>query len=353
MKFIHYLRFLLLPFSLVYGLVMAVRNACYHSGIFKSTHYNIPVIGIGNISVGGTGKTPHTEYIIALLKNMKNVAVLSRGYKRSTKGFVEVQDGSKAYISGDEPLQMKSKFPEVRIVVDEDRCHGINQLLDGADAPDVILLDDAFQHRSVKLGLNILLVDFNRPIKKDLVMPAGNLREFSCGRKRADIVIITKCPNLFDHEIQNWRNKYSLPHQQLFFSTYEYRQLTPVFNGSASLTVDQLVDYEVFLITGIANHKPLVKYLTSKCARLNAMHYADHYLFAEQDAVEILKKFTESTAVNKTIITTEKDAVRLKDFAILQNKLRNNLFYLPVSVRILFGEGETLNKTILKYVQEN
>ncbi len=354
MRIYRYLRYLLFPFGLIYGVVMAIRNGLYHFGLFKSYAFDVPVISIGNISVGGTGKTPHTEWIIQNLMCEHKVAVLSRGYGRSSKGFVEVHTDTLVSVSGDEPLQMKRKFPEITVAVNENRADGIRKLLEMDNAPDVILLDDAFQHRRVKPGLQLLLVDFNRPIHHDLVLPAGNLREFSSGRKRADLVLMTKCPNLFEHEMESLTERYIKGEgQQMFFTTFEYQKPEPVFPAAAQMTMKELSESEVLLVTGIANPEPLKVFLSDKCKRLEHIDFPDHYNFGKNDINKILLKYSQLEGTQKRILTTEKDAVRLKEFSALQNNLRNNLFYIPIGVKVMRDGSESLKQIIQNYVRKN
>ena len=248
----------LLPFSWLYGLGVKLRNQLFDMGVLKSKSYDIPVISVGNITVGGTGKTPHTEYLVRLLSKKYKVAVLSRGYKRKSKGFLLATPDTPVEQIGDEPFQMKRKFPDIYVAVDKDRCHGIERLCDKSVAPDldVIILDDAYQHRYVKPGVNILLVDYHRMIVEDRLLPAGRLREPKEGKNRANIVIVTKCPHdikpMGIRVISKALNLY--PYQKLYFSTFRYREMIPLFDKQASRrTLDQLAENEqVLLLTGIA-----------------------------------------------------------------------------------------------------
>lgn len=316
-----FFRKMLFPFVPVYYAVTWVRNKCYDLGIKKSVSYNFPVICVGNLSVGGTGKTPMIEYLIELLKKDYKIATLSRGYKRKTKGFQLANLDASAETIGDEPYQFYSKYNnEIQVAVDTDRVHGINTLISNKNAPQVILLDDAFQHRKVTAGLNILLTTFDNIYFNDLLLPAGNLRESKNGAKRADIIIVTKCSDsLTDIERNTIRNKINpLEHQHVFFSSIHYND----FIKSATDT-RKLEDFREFaLVTGIANAHNLADYLQNKGLTFEHINYQDHYNFTQKDVDELSKK--------QVIITTEKDFMRLQKF----DSLKEKLYYLPIQVNI-------------------
>lgn len=343
------LRFLLFPFSILYGVVMAVRNMFFSVGVFKSQSFDLPVISIGNITVGGTGKTPHTEMVISLLKDKYRLAVLSRGYGRKTKGFVEVQEDSLPEQCGDEPCQMKRKFPEQTVAVNENRREGIAQLQDFV-SPDLILLDDAYQHQWVKPGLSILLVDYNRPLFKDFMMPTGEMREFSGGIRRADVVIVSKCPVDISQDTKALFKKCLRVSsmQNLFFSYFAYGEAVSVFD--VKKTADLFGD--VLLLTGIANPKPLVSYLGSKGANIDSCAFSDHYQFKQKDIDEVLRRFMLLDEASRIIVTTEKDAVRLKSDLDIPQIIKDNLFYVPIEVKII-GDDGVLSQIIHDYVAKN
>ena len=315
-------RKLLYPFSLLYGGVTALRNELYDRGIFSSNTFDLPVIAVGNLSVGGTGKSPMVEYLVTLLKNKKQVATLSRGYKRSTSGFHLLTGKEAAAEVGDEPLQFKMKFPEVLVAVDEDRSHGIGELLKQNPKPEVIILDDAFQHRKVKAGFYILLTPFENLYSDDLVLPAGNLREPKWGAKRADVIIVTKCPErLSSSERERIEKDLKLEEdQELFFSRIAYSE--KVYGGSKSFSVEDLKNRKFTLVTGIANPKPLIAYLQNKGLNFEHLKFPDHHNFSVSELKELRSR--------EMILTTEKDYMRLKN-----DISKERLFYLPIATEFL------------------
>ncbi|WP_321287792.1 tetraacyldisaccharide 4'-kinase [uncultured Sunxiuqinia sp.] len=352
------LKILLYPLSWIYGLVVYIRNTLYDSKIFKSTEFEIPIISIGNITVGGTGKTPHTEYLVQLLKKHVNVATLSRGYKRKTKGFRLVETSSKAYEVGDEPLQIKQKFPEVTVAVDEKRVRGINHLLkDDANSPDAVLLDDAFQHRQVRPGINILLIDYNRPIDKDELLPVGRLRERKYQRRRANIIIYTKCPDEITPITRRiiMKDVNLRPYQSLFFTTMEYGNPVAVFGKRKELPeeMDGKKKRPVILLAGIANPTLLQKYLASHYAVIDELIFKDHHHFEVKDFKEIEERYLKYQSQDPIIITTEKDAMRLRDETSIPDFIQSQLYYIPVMIKFLDHEGKSFNKTIVGYVKDN
>jgi len=352
------LKFLLYPFSWLYGVGVSLRNQAYDLDILKSREFEVPVISIGNITVGGTGKTPHVEYLVDLLKDKYKVATLSRGYKRKTKGFRFVEVDSTAIESGDEPLQIKTKFPEVTVSVCEDRGEGIDRLLKQNPelVPDVVLLDDAFQHRSVTPGINILLIDYNRPIKEDHLLPLGRLREGIHQARRANIIIFTKCPDevtpIMRRIIQN--DVGLLPYQSLFFTKLEYGKLKPVFAGKR-LTKDFYEErqHALLVVTGIANPKLLIQHLEGFAKKLEILTFPDHHSYSAQDIQNIQYKFDELDSERKMVVTTEKDAMRFKNTLGLSDELKAALYFMPVKIQFLEEEKKTFNKKILNYVGEN
>lgn len=323
------------PFVPVYYVITSLRNRLYDLGIKKSTSYHFPVICVGNLSVGGTGKTPMIEYLIHLLKDDYKVATLSRGYKRKTKGFQLGDLFSNAETLGDEPFQFYNKFKNnILVAVDTNRTHGIQHLKQLEKAPDVILLDDAFQHRKVKAGFNILLTTYSNPYFLDYVLPTGNLRESRSGAKRADIIMVTKCPNNLSEKEKSKFIKAIKPkeNQHVFFSWIEYSN--EIFSGQTKLNMDSVNNFT--LVTGIANANPLVEFFQKKDLQFEHLNYNDHYEFSQQDIIELEKK--------KLIVTTEKDFMRLKQYPSLKNKL----FYLPIQVGI--NDEASFNTLIKEFV---
>lgn len=347
----------LYPLSAIYGLIVSIRNFMYDYKIFKSTEFEIPVISIGNITVGGTGKTPHTEYLVNLLREQFRVTTISRGYKRKTKGYQEVEVGSLATNIGDEPLQIKTKFSDIQVIVDEKRVHAIEiiQKQESSQLPDIILLDDAFQHRSVSAGINILLIDFNRPIDKDQLMPVGRLRESSWQMRRANMIIYTKCPQEISPITRRiiMKDVNLRPYQNLFFTTMVYQPLSPVFPDVAISTPRLASDtVSVLLVTGIANPEYLRKYLSNFTEDITDLKYPDHHNFNASNIQQIEQKFASINSEKKIIITTEKDSMRLKDMD-LSESMKANLFYIPLKIKFLDSEGKNFDEKIVTYVREN
>ena len=347
----------LMPLSWLYGLGVKLRNMLFDLEIRKSHSFKTPVISIGNITVGGTGKTPHVEYLIRLLQDNYRVAVLSRGYKRKSSGFVIADNQTTMNDIGDEPFQMKQKFPKVTIAVDKKRVNGINRLTNNDSKKsniDVVLLDDAFQHRQVKPGINILLVDYHRLIIYDKLLPAGRLREPLKGKDRADIVIVTKCPK--DLKPMEYRvitkamNLY--PYQQLFFSTLDYEELQPVFKSGKSAKQEKLAnlkDKNILLLTGIASPRQLNVDLKPLVKTITPMTFSDHHNFTHYDVQQLNMAF-DNMPSPKCIITTEKDAARLLATEGLSDEVRQHLFMLPVHISFMQGQEEAFNKHITSYV---
>jgi tetraacyldisaccharide 4'-kinase len=348
---------ILFPISLIYGFIIYIRNRLFDYKIFKSNQFNIPLISVGNITVGGTGKTPHIEYLIKILESEFNIATLSRGYKRKTKGFVLSTSDSTDREIGDEPRQIKQKFPNINVAVDADRTNGINQLLKKTKDLDIILLDDAYQHRKVHANLSILLIDYSRPIDKDFILPFGNLREQAFEKKRANIIIITKSPkNLKPIERRFIFNKLeSYPFQHVFFTTFDYGELCSVYNfGEKSTNQDAYSDYNILLITGIANPKPLKEHILENISKkIHELEYSDHYNFKESDFKRIEQKFNSINSDKKIIITTEKDAMRLQKFSNIANNLKDSFFYIPIQVEFLNDRTNNFNQQIIEYVRKN
>ena len=350
----------LLPLSWLYGLGVRLRNYLFEIGILKSRSFKIPVISVGNITVGGSGKTPHVEYLVRLLSSQVKTAVLSRGYKRKSKGYVLANAHTTMRELGDEPFQMKQKFDNIYVAVDKDRCHGIEQLTTNTETKDVdvIVLDDAFQHRYVKPGINILLVDYHRLIIYDKLLPAGNLREPLNGKDRADIVIVTKCPkNLKPMEYRVLIKALNLfPYQDLFFTTLKYDDLKPVFqesDGNYALSLKHLPKKaEILLLTGIASPKQMLQDIKPYCKKITPLSFADHHFYSKKDTEHINNTFA-AMHEPKLIITTEKDAARLQLAEGLSSEVRNRLYVLPIQVTFMLDQADLFNTKILSYVQKN
>ena len=317
-------RKILYPFSLMYGGVMLLRNTLYDTEVFKSSGYDLPVICVGNLSVGGTGKSPMVEYLVSLLKQNMRVATLSRGYKRTSSSFLLLGGNESATETGDEPLQFKIKFPEVAVAVDESRCHGIEELIALNPPPEVIILDDAFQHRKVTAGLNILLTPYNSLYSKDFLLPAGNLREPVSGAKRAQIVIVTKCPAHVsgDEKEQIGKELKVGEDQELFFSRVSYSG--KAFSAKSIREINGFRETDFTLVTGIANPTPLVQHLNSLGLNFKHLKFPDHHNFRASEIKEI--------GTQPLLLTTEKDFMRLKG-SVPEEKL----FYLPIKTEFLRG----------------
>ena len=338
------IRILLWPISLIYGIITYLRNKCYDFGVFQV--YEIPKksICVGNLSTGGTGKTPHVAYLAELLNDKIQTSILSRGYGRITKGFILVNDTHKSNEVGDEPLFYHSLFnSKINVAVCEKRKFGVQQIQTVFPENELIILDDAFQHRAVKAGFNILLTDFNSPFSKDAMLPTGNLREWKSGRKRADCIVVTKCTHaLSQHEKNKWATDLKVDSQKLFFSSINYGAIVPfgkvIENPKSTL-----------LITGIANPIPMIEYLKDTF-QLQHIQFADHHAFNTQDIQEIHQKFDTFAIKNKIILTTEKDYMRLKDL-IPENLLKKYpWYYLPIAVKM--DEEEKFNDLINQYVRK-
>ncbi len=334
------LRILLFPFAVLYGLITSIRNFLFDTGILKSTSFDIPVIAVGNLSVGGTGKTPQIEYLIRLLSDKYKVATLSRGYKRKSEGFVLADSTSNAEILGDEPFQFYQKFPNIQVAVDANRTNGITQLLSQKNKPEIILLDDAYQHRKVKAGFYILLTSYDDLYADDFMLPTGNLRESRSGANRANIIVVTKCPkDLSEQSQEEIRLKLNLNcSQQIYFTFIDYDDA--IFGKEEKITVDVIKNESKILLAGIAKPAPFFEYLKNE--NDGCLTFPDHHHFSDADLDEIQNK-----AKNKKIITTEKDYVRLKD-----SKLVSQLYYLPIKSTFI-NQHQNFDATILEYVKKN
>lgn len=354
------IRYWLYPLAWLYGLGVGLRNKLFDWGWLRSKSFNVPVICVGNLAVGGTGKTPHTEYLIKLLQKAgMNVATLSRGYKRKSKGYVLADAGSDARQIGDEPYQMKNKFAGIRVAVDENRCHGIEELLKLKNpAVDVVLLDDAFQHRYVKAGLNILLTDYHRLLCEDALLPAGRLREPASGKNRAQIVVVTKCPDTIKPIDFNIITKrlHLFPYQQLYFSRFRYGRLMPLFPekvGKEKVITQPEEDDRVLLVTGIASPAPLMEKMESHTSHVKLLAFDDHHEFSPKDLQLIEERFLQLPEGKRMIITTEKDAARLKSHPGLNEALKPYIYVLPIEIEFLQNQQYIFNQNIISYVRKD
>jgi len=340
------IRKILFPFSLIYDLITSVRNFLYDKGLIHSYGFELPIIAIGNLNVGGTGKSPQVEYLIRILSPHLKLAVLSRGYGRKTKGFVLADSESRAGDVGDEPLQFYKKFSGITVAVDENRARGIQRLLQLIPDLELILLDDAFQHRKVRAGYYILLTSFSDLYSDDLLLPAGNLRESKRQARRADTVVVTKCPEELNIETRaEIQARLSLEKsQKLFFSEISYAD--KVIGPSSDIDVDQLNLYQVILVTGIANPNPLLEFLRSKNVEFHHLKFGDHHKFSENDIQKIVFRFEKMQASKKIILTTEKDYVR--NFLDVSQEV----YYLPIETKFLDGHTE-FDEIINSYVRKN
>jgi len=343
------IRILLFPFSLIYFLLIYLRNRLYDKGIFKSASFNLPLICVGNIAAGGTGKSPMTEYLVRELKSHFKIATLSRGYKRKTSGYALAHEHSTALEIGDEPMQFHLKFPDVPIAVGEARIEAIPQLLHDRPATQAIILDDAFQHRSVKAGMNIVLTDCNNLYTRDWYLPTGDLRDEKVSMKRADIIIVTKCkPGMTTEEKESVMQEL-VPQsgQALFFTTIRYGKPYHIITKQ---TVQVTSSVEVLLVTGIANPGPLKMLLQEKSRTYYEMAYNDHHIFTIDDLKDIQKRFTAISATEKIILTTEKDAVRLVKFE--QELTKMPLYVVPIELEFLFNDAHRFNGLIGTFIKD-
>ena len=342
-------RILLLPFALVYWLIIWVRNKLYDKNIFKSSGFGLPLISVGNLSVGGTGKSPMVEYIVALLNTKYKTATLSRGYKRKTKGYALANQNTTALEIGDEPMQFHLKFPELAVAVGERRVEAIPQLLHDRPEIECIILDDAFQHRAIKAGLDILLTEHDNLFIYDFYLPTGDLRDLKSSYKRAEIIVVTKCKPEMSVEAKDKIIQLikPLPGQKIFFTTIEYGNCYHLVNKNLFELNNKT---EVLLLTGIANPKPLKNLVEEYSKTYSLVQYADHHIFTIDDLTEIRNRFEAIESKEKIILTTEKDAVRLIKFG---NELEGlPVFVIPVRHHFLFEEGKLFNETVETFMEK-
>jgi tetraacyldisaccharide 4'-kinase len=343
-------KILLAPFSLLYGIGVSIRNGLYNQGLLKGVEFNVPIISVGNLSVGGAGKTPHIEYLIRLLKDYIDIATLSRGYRRKTKGFLTVHPKMTAEQVGDEPLQFKRKYPDIMVTVSESRTFAIPKIM--MDNPDTkaVLLDDAFQHRSIKPGLNILLTEYSHPFTEDYLLPSGRLREWRSAYQRADVIIVSKCPPVVEQADKERLIKAidPLPHQKIYFSYYDYQQPYFIFNPKYRLNLAE--DVDVLLISAIARTDYLVSYLEEQVNSVRIREYADHHYFTNYDVGQLKADFDRMESKKKVVLTTEKDAMRLELHRPYLYKNQLPIWAVPVEVKFHFDEGASFDENVREFL---
>jgi tetraacyldisaccharide 4'-kinase len=340
-------RYLLLPISFFYGLILWIRNKLFDTNYLKSAVFNFPVICVGNLAVGGTGKTPMVEYLLRFLKDDYATATISRGYKRKTKGYGLADENTTALDIGDEPMQFHLKFPDVSVAVGEERLEAIPQLLHDRPGTQVIILDDAFQHRQVTAGLNILLTDYNNLYTRDFILPGGDLRDVISSAGRAQIIVVTKCRKNLDESERDLiiKELKPAPQQQVFFTEITYGTPYHLFSKE-QMEISHQTD--VLLICGIANPKPLKDFLTSEVHTYDMLRYPDHHIFDSGDLAEIKKQFNKITSEDKIILTTEKDGVRLKKF---ENELKElPVYVLPIQHDFMFDQSQFFCKMVTDFI---
>lgn len=344
-------RILLYPFALIYGAVVWLRNRLYDSGVYASVEFSIPVISVGNLSVGGTGKTPHVEYLINLLQHQYRLATMSRGYKRRTQGFILADEKANALRIGDEPMQYFMKYPGLVVSVAEERLTGIPALLQKRADVQAIILDDAYQHRSVKPGLNILITDYSKPFYEDHILPLGTLRESRKAYERADVIIVSKCPaNMPGNAAEEMTKKIApLENQKVFFSTINYGEPYNIF----SQQTESLRGKNIILVCGIAKPQPLIAKLKETAADVHVLSYADHHYFVSKDLEEIQAAHNNWDIADKVIVTTEKDIARLHLHADKLSEWNIPMVVVPVKVSVLFNKGNDFDSIVLGYVANN
>lgn len=356
-----FLRLLAFPFALLYGLINIIRNKLFDLGIFPTTEFKeLPLIGVGNLTVGGTGKTPHVEYIVKVLIGQYKLATLSRGYGRKTSGFLVATNEMTTLEIGDEPKQFRHRFPEsVTVAVDGNRVRGVKKLLAANNGTQVVLLDDVFQHRRIKPGLQILLTDYSQLYYQDQMMPTGNLREPKSGAKRADVIIVTKTPEMFSPLERKRIMKDLRPeaYQKMFFSTIRYGNFLPLIGTTGLQELSRQYcfenNYTVILMTGIANAHSLEYYLKDKVKELIPYKFRDHYEFSPADLVRLQELFNSTKNENKIVLTTEKDAMRLEKSELKEFIGQIPMYYVPIEVAFHDQDEEEFNKLLFQYVRSH
>ncbi|MBK9042706.1 MAG: tetraacyldisaccharide 4'-kinase [Saprospiraceae bacterium] len=344
------IQILLLPLALLYGGIISLRDMFYETGLMKSSKFNLPVISVGNLSIGGAGKSPHIEYLVRLLKDYIDVGILSRGYKRETSGFRLVTVSDTAKTVGDEPKQFKNKFKDVVVAVDENRAFGIPMMVGQFPGLQAILLDDAFQHRQVEPGLNILLTQYGELFTRDFLLPAGRLREWRSAYKRADIIIVTKCPEeLSDIEKDKIRKEINpFDYQKMYFSKFEYDYPYPIYDPRYRIKLDK--DIDVILLSAIANTSYLKQYVEGLVKNVFPLEYEDHHHFTKEDIDYIIQKYNSIPSKRKLILTTEKDATRLELFRNAFYEKQIPLFVQPAKVVFLDNGNRDFDEYIKNYL---
>jgi len=346
--FLKSFRILLLPFALLFGLIVIIRNWLYDKNVFKSASFGLPLVNVGNLSVGGTGKSPMVEFLVMHLKGTYKVATLSRGYKRKTKGYALANENTTAIEIGDEPLQFYKKFPDVPVAIGEERIVAIPQLLHDRPETQVIILDDAFQHRAIKAGFNILLTDYGNLFTRDFFLPTGDLRDAKSSYQRAEVIVVTKCKqDLSEQErAQLVKEIEPVKGQKVFFTTIAYGVPYHISHRTF-FQVNETT--EVLLVTGIANPRPLKNFLEERIHTYYMMHYNDHHIFSIDDWRDIKKRFENIDAERKIILTTEKDAMRLLKFS---NEIDGMPFYvIPIEHKFLFNEEQVFLKEVTGFIE--
>ncbi len=345
------------PFSLLYGIVTWFRNWLYDKKLLSSTEFSLPLICVGNLAVGGTGKTPHSEFILSHLQDDWNVALLSRGYKRETKGFVLADDACDSKSIGDEPYQIYRKFPKVKVAVDESRVHGVTELQRLFPDLQCVVLDDAFQHRKIKAGLSILLTDYSNLYADDHVMPLGRLREWRSGSRRADVIVVTKCPTN-ELDFVGIESRLNLQKdQELYFSSFEYDEIIPIFDEveTEKYTIERIQKKQshLLLVTGIVSPKSIVDYLKNYTTNIESLSFPDHHSFGIKDFERIKSDFERIKSLEKLIITTEKDASRLIGDKSFPDELKPYVYALPIRVKIMQEKEVVFIEKLRNYVGKN
>jgi len=347
-------KIVLFPFACLYGVIVLIRNKLFDWKILPSKQFGIPIIAVGNLSAGGTGKTPHTEYLVRLLSKKYRVAILSRGYKRKSSGYIMVNEGHSQPEIGDEPMQHLKKFQDVVIAVDGNRRRGITKILNEKPETQVVLLDDAFQHRYVTPGLSILLTDYHDLYTDDYLIPTGKLREGRRGARRADLIVVTKTPRIFSPITRRRLHKTLAPkpHQRLFYSYISYDHPVPLNYCKISEPVSGKYNY-IILVAGVANSYPLQEYLRDKCNELIVIDFNDHHNYSSRDFDKIIREYQSIISKDKVIFTTEKDATRIdrEEFAPYLEQLP--FYYIPIRIKFHECDEDRFDKMILDYVQKN
>ena len=350
-----FIAILLYPFSILYGSILYLRNKFYDWNIFKSTRFGFPTISVGNLSLGGTGKTPHTEYLIRLLHKDFKITTLSRGYKRKTKGFYLANESTSVTEIGDEPLQYHIKFKDINVAVDEKRVHGVEQIIKESPETNLIILDDAYQHRAISPGLNILITEYNNLYINDTVIPSGRLREFKKGSERADIIIVSKTKAVLAQKEKNDLIKRLKPktHQKVFFSYIKYGE-TSAFTAIAKKTIqNNTKDAAVLVLTGIAKPAPLLNHLRQKYTNINHIQFSDHHNYNQSNVDRIISAYHKLEGNNKFIISTEKDIMRLSLPEILKKLQNIPIFYISIEIRFHDNDKMEFDNQIIEYVTKN